>query len=201
MLKLRIGPRGSGKTSPTYDEVLATRGNRTVFVVSPCYEGGTPSKEFMRDSKRVPPLNFSQGIDWNYLLPQIKGRAVRIRVDEHLPEFINSLLTINDFILVLDDFQTIGKTPGIAAPLTKLYSLTRYQCDVYLTAHFYFKSFGSFLAQWREGADSILVYGPVLRSQEMQALMGEYNGNDPTGFENALKNNPKYHGIEIIQNS
>ena len=194
MLKIRLGQRGSGKTSPTYDEVFASQAGRTVFVVTPCYEGGTPSKDCML---QTPFLNMKNGVDWNHCLTQIKGKVVRVRIDEGLVPFLNKLVDLNNFVLVIDDLQTVGAYPGVRVALKPLFSLCRYRCDIYMTAHFYRKSFGPELCLWRDGADSLQIYGTP-RNDEVDEIVEQYVGSDKKEFREKLLNNPKFHALEIL---
>jgi hypothetical protein len=199
MLKIRLGHQGSGKTNGSLEDMVAERRGRTSFIISPCYEGGTTIKDGLLIPGAIPTLNFSRGFDWKHLLPLIKGKIVRVRIDENLPVFLEHLQGLSDFQLTLDDFKTIGEYPGVRRVLKSLFSLCRYRCDIYITAHFYFESFGTGLSIWRSGADSLKLYGPAYDEKEAKALMLKYHGVNKVQFYEQILNNPKFHPLEIIQ--
>jgi hypothetical protein len=195
MLRVKLGQLGMGKTEPTYKEVFESLGGRTAFVVTPCFEGGMPNKERML---LTPFLNTTRGIDWNYTLAQVKGKVVRVRIDDGLVPFLEHLKKLSDFILVIDDLQTVAEYPDVKVALKGLFSLARYRCDIYMTAHFYRASFGPMLTMWREGAQSLVIYGPPVSDDEADEIVTRYRGLDKKEFRQRLLSNPPYTPLTII---
>ena len=195
MLRVALGQLGMGKTEPTYRQVFESLGGRTAFVVTPCFEGGMPYKDLML---KTPFLNISRGMDWAYTLNQVKGRVVRVRIDDGLVSFLEHVKQLQNFILVLDDLQTVAEYPDVKAALKGLFSLARYRCDIYITAHFYRASFGPGLTMWREGAQSLIIYGPPVSDDEADEIVTRYRGQDKKEFRQRLLSNPPYTPLTVI---
>jgi hypothetical protein len=193
VIRVDLGLHRAGKTTGALNDAFQN-GGRRLIIVSPCTEGGSPSKERLQKLDYIvdDPIYYNWNHNFEMAFKKTGFPFVRVKIFNNDPGLYRSFIELYNTDVFLDDFPSIASSTDQKKSLEAWnpYIFWRHN-RVFITTHLIT---GDLPKKWRKTSTILNWWGPLTDRNETKMLYGFRTINiEYEKFDSLLRNNPIHH--------